>query len=139
VTECPNPDHAEIQFARQAHTGRVHILPYVPDPAEDCDRPAVMLASLPPEPADVARAAAAGSTDLVDVFLVLTRVLCGYEGYTAPGGRLERVGPDGFPDEALCISCVRALGDGSWRAFHRPDGYDLTTRPRLEGGNADER
>lgn len=127
MAECPYPDRAEIQFARQARTGRVHVLPYVPDPAEEDERPPVLLASLPPSPADVARAAVAGSTDVLDAFLGLVRVLCGYEAYTAPGGRLEHVGPDGFPDEALCVACVRALGDGAWRAFHRPDGYDLTT------------
>lgn len=106
---CPIPDHAELEFARQVRTGRVHILPYRKPESWEDDRAPVMLAS--PFPVNI------DDDKVLDAFFGLVTALCGYEGYTAPGGRLQRTSRDHFEDEALCISCVRALGDGSNRAF----------------------
>lgn len=40
-------------------------------------------------------------------------VLCGVDLWHPP-----YVAGDGFPDEDLCVRCVKALGDQQWRAFH---------------------
>jgi hypothetical protein len=113
--ECPIPDHADLEFAQQARTGRVHVLPYRPERWEE-DAPPVMLAGFLPEmPTDPA-----GAEAVVDAILGRVKVLCGYQGYTAPGGSLQYVGREHFEDDAFCVSCIRALGDKSWRAFESP-------------------
>jgi hypothetical protein len=112
--ECPIPDHADLEFAQQARTGRVHVLPYIPDPWED-GAPVMLTGFLPEMPAVPADAEV-----VVDAILGRVKVLCGYQGYTAPGGRLQYVGREHFEDDAFCASCIRALGDKSWRAFESP-------------------
>lgn len=102
------PEQAELWYVRQVRTGKVHIMLHLPERWED-DAPPVMLASPFPVSAE--------GTDLVDAILGLVKVLCGYEGYTAPGGRLQYTGREDFEDDALCARCVRALGDQSPRAF----------------------
>jgi hypothetical protein len=112
--ECPIPDHAELEFVKQSRTGRVHVLPYRPESWEGDEKP-FMLASFLPVSAE------GGDDALVDAILGRVKALCGYEGYTAPGGRLQYVCREDFNDDALCVSCVRALGDKSGRAFEYPD------------------
>lgn len=47
------------------------------------------------------------------VLSALVQVLCGTNLWDS-----LYVAGDGFTDDALCIACIRALGDQSWRAFH---------------------
>jgi hypothetical protein len=100
------PQHADLKFARNNHTGRVHILPYVPDPGED---------GYEPEELSFGEGLAQFMTQGP------ISMLCGTLLRLHPRFHDEHasyVGGDHFTDDDLCIACVMALGDQQWRAFH---------------------
>lgn len=111
------PPHAELKFAQNNHTGKVHIQPYVPEPYEDGH-----------EPVDL------GFAEGLAQFMTQGPIsmLCGTRLRLHPRFHDEHasyVGGEHFDDDDLCIACVMALGGQQWRAFHAdnrgPFGRDV--------------
>jgi hypothetical protein len=103
------PPGEDLEFARHTGTGTVHILAWIPDPdwrdvqgAKGC----VSVAHLTPE-------------QVGDLVVNRRTMLCGQAfSFGDYGHRAKPV--EVFADEDICMSCVRALGDQSSRAFEHP-------------------
>jgi hypothetical protein len=105
-TDRMPPLGADLKFAQNNHTGRVHILPHAPEPGEGGYEPVDLSFG-----EGLAQFMTQGPIPM----------LCGTRLRLHPRFHEEHasyVGGGHFADEDLCIACVLALGDQSWRAFH---------------------
>jgi hypothetical protein len=104
VTRIP-PLSEQLQFARNTTTGRVHILV-----AKGPGRYWVPLTRSPEHP---------GADLMMGLLTNPCRMLCGAKFLVGATDQFPAVRTGGgFDDDDLCIACVQALGDQSWRAFH---------------------
>jgi hypothetical protein len=97
------PEGAELEFAVYKPTGTVHI-------HEDCPAPYVH--------APVSEMSF--SEGLMAMWTTPQRFICGARFRATPGLSSPGEWVDCFEDDAICIRCVRALGDQSPRAFEHP-------------------
>lgn len=104
-TRIPPPG-ADLEFARNTATGTVHILCHIPQRGEP--------GYTEPE------ACASFAAGLAAMFTTPRRMLCGVRRLAGASGDWPAVWEAGndFADSDLCVSCVQALGDQQWRAFH---------------------
>jgi hypothetical protein len=104
MTDRIPPQGEQLEFARNNKTGRVHILCYGPDRHW-----------IPPTRADAGPAA-----EVLSMLTAPCRMLCGVRLLAGAFGQYPAVwmAGDSFADDDLCVACVQALGDQSWRAFH---------------------
>jgi hypothetical protein len=98
------PDGEPLEFVQTIETGTVHIVCYGPDrfwtPASTTGLPAEAQAFL-------------------NMVRTPCRMLCGAKLLVSAHDFSQAVWSDGrFPDDDLCVSCVKALGGQQSRAFH---------------------
>jgi hypothetical protein len=102
------PEGEPLQFVRNVESGTVHILPVGSDGIE--------------------RALPDAEVTAAEVLYCVGRrpMLCGTMLITGFDERFPACYTTGyaFTDDQLCVRCVRALGDQSWRAFHADNRDD---------------
>jgi hypothetical protein len=98
--EVPLPGEP-LDFVLNTRTGCVHVVP------RDAGAPADV------PPGEWGQAVAATLAGPPPQMMCGTRLRYGW-----PGAAGEWVNGGNFTDEDLCVPCVHALGDQSWRAFH---------------------
>jgi len=115
VSRMPLPGEP-LRFARNTRTLTVHIVTHAPEPGE---------------PGAVVREYASFAEGLADMFTTPCHMLCGrrllvgaFDSYPA----VWMAGSE-FADDDLCIACVRALGEQSWRAFHSDERGEPDDQP----------
>lgn len=96
------PLDERLRFVRNTKAGRVHILPWVDGHIERAL----------PGPRDVSFA------EVVNQLAGRQPMLCGASLIVGPDDDWPAVRVGSFADDDLCIACVRAMGEQSWRAFH---------------------